>query len=286
MNSADNADAGAGGAINRRQLLTYSTATVSLAALLALARSELAAAADTWTHPFASYATHNADNPFGRFDQKTYPTSPHKHRGSDFNKTGDILVRAVRPGRVVHVGEETFAGGMLGNTVVIEHSDHWSLYAHFQWGSQRVAHGQQVTAGMPLGLMGNTGRSYGAHLHLEIGSGTWNSARPWTVLQNPYELVGRAPLPGQTQPPEPTQESGEPMEVIVKAPNGVVVHLMPGHKHNFATVGEYNTFRDQVNFLRNAGVSNLMALPELSKVPGVTWDTFNYICLYLGIDPT
>ncbi len=76
------------------------------------------------------------------------------------------------------------------------------------------------------------------------------------------------------------------MEVIVKAPNDTIVHVMPGHKHNFATPAEYNTFRDQVNFLRGAGAANLMALPEMSRVPGVTWETFRYICLYLGVDPT
>lgn len=207
MNAAS--DESSDRAIGRRQLLAYSTATVSLAALFSLTRTQIATAADTWTHPFASHATHNANNPFGLYDPATYSTAPHKHRGSDFNKTGDILVRAVRPGEVVHVGAEVFASGMLGNTVVIQHSDHWSLYAHLQWGSQRVAQGQQIVAGAPLGLMGNTGHSFGAHLHLEIGTGVWHPSRPWSVLRNPYDLVGGAPLPGQPAQPDPTANLSE-----------------------------------------------------------------------------
>ena len=72
------------------------------------------------------------------------------------------------------------------------------------------------------------------------------------------------------------------VEAIVKAPNGIVVHLRPGGKTNFGTPQEYNTFRDQIAFLRNAGATDVMPLPELSTVPGLTWDTFIYLSRYIG----
>ena len=37
-----------------------------------------------------------------------------------------------------------------------------------QYGSLKVFEGQNIGAGQKLGLVGNTGRSFGAHLHLEI----------------------------------------------------------------------------------------------------------------------
>lgn len=79
-----------------------------------------------------------------------------------------------------------------------------------------------------------------------------------------------------------TTKMEDSVEAIVRAPNGIVVHLRPGGKTNFGTPQEYNLFRDQIAFLRNAGATDVMALPELSTVPGVTWDTFIYLSRYIG----
>jgi hypothetical protein len=72
------------------------------------------------------------------------------------------------------------------------------------------------------------------------------------------------------------------MEAIVKAPNGVIVHLRQGGKTDFGSQEQYNTFRMQVNTLRGLGATDLLPLPELSSVPGVTWDTFNFLAQYIG----
>lgn len=54
-----------------------------------------------------------------------------------------------------------------GNHVMILHDDNYvTLYAHME--TVDVKEGQQVNAGDVLGLMGNTGSSYGAHLHFEL----------------------------------------------------------------------------------------------------------------------
>ncbi|KTR77427.1 hypothetical protein NS234_07425 [Microbacterium oxydans] len=71
-------------------------------------------------------------------------------------------------------------------------------------------------------------------------------------------------------------------EAIISAPNGKVVHLRSGGKTDFESVKDYNTFRDQVAFLRDAGATDLMPLPPLDKVPKVSWDTFTFLCGYFG----
>ena len=58
------------------------------------------------------------------------------------------------------------AGGWAGINVVIQHSNGGStLYAHMS--RKVVSSGQTVKPGQLIGYVGNTGRSFGAHLHFE-----------------------------------------------------------------------------------------------------------------------
>ncbi len=62
--------------------------------------------------------------------------------------------------------------GGYGVHVIVDHvingQSVQSLYAHMLSGSPSVVVGQSVTVGQKLGLVGNTGASTGAHLHLGI----------------------------------------------------------------------------------------------------------------------
>ena len=51
--------------------------------------------------------------------------------------------------------------------VVLEHEDGWrSYYAHLR--DILALPGQEVDRGQPIGLMGDTGRTTGVHLHLKL----------------------------------------------------------------------------------------------------------------------
>lgn len=98
------------------------------------------------------------------------------HRGVDIgwhNKEEDNQILAHTDGTVVltQTGQKNNKGskGMAsyGNLIKIKHPDgYYTLYAHLQ--SVKVKKNQKVKQGQVIGIMGNTGNSYGRHLHFEV----------------------------------------------------------------------------------------------------------------------
>ena len=86
------------------------------------------------------------------------------HEGIDFPKRTGHPVTAIADGKVIYTGER-FSG--YGKMIIIEHAHKWSsLYAHLSKIS--VRQGQTIRKKDKIGEVGNTGISYGAHLHLEL----------------------------------------------------------------------------------------------------------------------
>lgn len=91
------------------------------------------------------------------------PAFKRVHKGLDIKVyTGDTIVAAFDGKvRVVRYDE-----GGYGNYVVIRHNNGLeTIYGHLS--KQLVKGDQEVKAGQPIGLGGNTGRSFGSHLHFE-----------------------------------------------------------------------------------------------------------------------
>jgi murein DD-endopeptidase MepM/ murein hydrolase activator NlpD len=85
------------------------------------------------------------------------------HNGVDFAAPEGAEVRAVRPGRVVFVGEK----GNFGKMVEILHPDESvTRYAHNS--ELLVRQGEAVVSGQVIAAVGSTGRSTGPHLHFEL----------------------------------------------------------------------------------------------------------------------
>ena len=87
-----------------------------------------------------------------------------KWRALDFPQPIGTPVIAVAAGVVIDA-RDGWNGG-YGNRVIIDHGNAKTVYAHLS--AILAVEGQRVSQGETIGLVGNTGRSTGPHLHLEI----------------------------------------------------------------------------------------------------------------------
>ena len=87
-----------------------------------------------------------------------------KHEGLDLGGSRGSVIRAAHDGVVSYSGQK-YRG--YGKVVVIKFNEIWSSwYAHLD--SFLVKKGQVIQRGDVIGLMGDTGRASGVHLHFEL----------------------------------------------------------------------------------------------------------------------
>jgi biotin carboxyl carrier protein len=88
---------------------------------------------------------------------------PEQHHGIDIGSPPGTAVESPAAGTVVMAS----CHGRLGRHVALDHGNGvTSLYGHLE--AVDVAAGQRVERGQVIGLVGNTGRSTGPHLHYEL----------------------------------------------------------------------------------------------------------------------
>jgi murein DD-endopeptidase MepM/ murein hydrolase activator NlpD len=140
------------------------------------------------------------------YSQFKYDGVPLKgHNGLDFGTPEGTQLLAVDQGRVLKVD---FEPNGFGHHLVIQHPWGESLYAHLA--RIDVGVGATLAARQHLGLSGNSGKSFGAHLHFGIRIYPYTRADGWGGFVNPvphmqpndlvfpnaftHALVGLAPM--------------------------------------------------------------------------------------------
>lgn len=119
------------------------------------------------------------------FERKSHQTTPFKkkgnwkagyHTGVDrVSDTTDLTLVSIGNGTVISVNG---CGAGYGNSILIRYGEYVVLYGHMV-SRPKWAAGQKIQKGDKIGTMGNTGNSYGAHLHIEI-----EKAQTWAYAQN------------------------------------------------------------------------------------------------------
>lgn len=192
------------------------------------------------------------------------------HHGIDMPNPIGQAVRAAGSGVVIWAsdGLRTFDGifensPSYGNVVIIEHDfgfngqPIWTLYAHLS--AALVVKGQHVQAGEVIGLVGNTGRVSGPHVHFEVrmGLNKYRSTYNPVLWMVPY--VGTGVLAGRVLDArgEPVQDADVTVRTwatglqeattttYVYSETGSDVNADPNWGENFA-VGDVPTGRYQV----------------------------------------
>ncbi len=100
-----------------------------------------------------------------KYGKRTDPLNKKKgiHEGVDIRGRSGSKIRATADGVVI----KAFANGGYGNYVEIDHGNGYhTVYGHMQ--SYLVKKGETVERGQVIGLVGDSGRSTGPHLHYEI----------------------------------------------------------------------------------------------------------------------
>ncbi len=133
------------------------------------------------THVFPVRGTYSFGGPDARFGAGR---AGHTHKGQDIAAAEGTPVVAPHAGTVKAV---RYQASGAGHYVVLdgagEERDY--VFMHLATGTTLVREGQTVTTGQQLAQVGNTGRSFGAHLHFEIWTG-----RGWYTGGSPID-----PLP-------------------------------------------------------------------------------------------
>jgi murein DD-endopeptidase MepM/ murein hydrolase activator NlpD len=118
------------------------------------------------------------------------------HHGVDMPNPIGTVVRAAGSGTVIYSADGRLAqtdifqnSPSYGNVIVIQHDFGyngvfiWTLYAHLS--SAFVRAGEFVTAGQPIGQVGQTGRVTGPHLHFEVRLGRTEADNRYGNTYNP-----------------------------------------------------------------------------------------------------
>ena len=107
--------------------------------------------------------------------------NPSRH-SCNWNYQNGLDISGGKPNIVaVERGQVTFVGTKFGKTVIITHNNGYqTFYGHLS--KTNVKDGQWVNKGQVIGVMGNTGKSSGTHLHFEC-----NKANVWKWYKDKYK---------------------------------------------------------------------------------------------------
>lgn len=149
----------------------------------------------------------------------------------------DGEVYAISDGMDTKIGASGVAS--YGNYVQIKHPNNmFTLYAHLKKGL-KVKKGDKVVRGQVLGTMGNSGNSYGTHLHFEV-----RNKDNYVIDPEPYinaDLPNLSTLPE----PQPRDENAYQVNILINNLRARVNFGLDKAILGFVKSGIYQIYEEQ-----------------------------------------
>lgn len=178
---------------------------------------------------------------FGTRKDPVDPTKTAMHNGIDFSGKAGAPVSAVLPGVVKSAG----AKGEYGNMVEVEHKDgSISYYAHLD--GVNVKPGDKIDQGTPIGTIGSTGKSTGAHVEF----GLRKDGKPI----DPTPLFGQKPAAPEAVQVASTGNEGLPLS---KQTEVAKTRVLEADKPFQAKVDQITNYTPQVISASNRNLDEL-----------------------------
>jgi murein DD-endopeptidase MepM/ murein hydrolase activator NlpD len=116
------------------------------------------------------------------------------HPGIDYDASIGTRIYATKSGTVQFVGTYNGYGQDYGYHIIIKswHKGRFITHLYAHTSRSYVRPGQKVTTGQVIGLSGNTGRTFGAHLHYEerhAPYGYYNHHNPVLPMWSPLPVI-------------------------------------------------------------------------------------------------
>lgn len=157
------------------------------------------------------------------------------------------------------------SGSSYGNYVKIKHNNNmYTLYAHLKTGSIPYSIGDTVKKGSLIGIMGNTGRSDGNHLHFEIFEGNTkiNPLNITYVYPNQIVSKNKDATEGLLYYNEPEETEDK----LTKKINELTKELQEQKDKNLLQTKEINSLKEEVNETKNIKFSYNIQKTSLYKI--------------------
>lgn len=184
---------------------------------------------------------------------QAYKPEKNKHLGIDIigdngasNNMGyldSIIAHSCGTVVAVQTNVTGFKAGSYGNYVKIKHPNGmYTLYAHLKHGSIKVTKGTQVIQGEVIGYMGNTGYSYGSHLHFEVRDKDDKKINPTPYIN--ADLPNNVSIPSDTDMETNNISNADLLQLVKKTIRG---DFGNGNNRRKALGNHYSEVQKQVN---------------------------------------
>lgn len=193
------------------------------------------------------------------------------HEGTDIGAPRGTKLFAFTDGMITDVRREGSGDGGYGNSVYWTDSKGWGhLYAHLDKFGKGVVAGTPIKKGKILGTVGNTGKSFGDHLHWELSTnpsdvglpkGQGNRIDPLSKYSSASPFTG-TPLPGDGVSSDiagedyatddvagVTDQPVDPFEAMDKSIEGMLTGLglsLSIAKGDIKSVADYKKAQDEI----------------------------------------